>query len=83
MGETQWRIRFEAADVLNSFMQKYHSELSVYDKMSEREWMHFDIIFKSLMDDLRLIVDYNFQLIQIRDSASLEQLDAAMMGEHA
>ena len=72
----------EAADVLNSFMQKYHSELSVYDKMSEREWMHFDIIFKSLMDDLRLIVDYNFQLIQIRDSASLEQLDAAMMGEH-
>lgn len=73
---------FEAVDVLNSFIQKYHSGLSVYDKMSEREWMHFDTIFKSLMDDLLLIADYNFQLIQLRDSASLEQLDTAMMGEH-
>lgn len=72
----------EAANILNAFMQKYHSGLSVDEKMSEREWMHFDTVFKSLIDDLRLITDYNFQLVQLRDSASLEQLDAAMMGEH-
>lgn len=72
----------EAANAVNAFMQKYHSGLSLDGKMSNREWLHFDTIFRSLVEDLQLIADYNFQLIQLRDSASLEQIDAAMMGEH-
>ena len=50
--------------------------------MTEREWMPFDNEFKSLMDELSLIVGYNGLLTQMCDSASLEQLDAAMMTEH-
>ena len=50
--------------------------------MTEREWMSFDNEFKSLMDELSLIAGYNGLLTQMCDSASLEQLDAAMMTEH-
>ena len=67
---------------INSFMEKYHPGLSVTSQMTEREWMTFDKEFKSLIDDLSLIADYNSLLTQMCDSASLEQLDAAMMTEH-
>ena len=67
---------------INSFMEKYHPGLSVTPQMTERELMSFDNEFKSLMDDLSLIADYNGLLSQMCDSASLEQLDAAMMTEH-
>lgn len=67
---------------INSFMEKYHPGLSVTPQMTERELMSFDNEFKLLMDDLSLIADYNGLLSQMCDSASLEQLDAAMMTEH-
>ena len=67
---------------INSFMAKYHLGLNVTPQMTERECMSFDNEFKSLMDDLSLIANYNGLLAQICDSASLEQLDAAMMNEH-
>ena len=67
---------------INSFMEKYHPGLSVTSQMTERELMSFDNEFKSLMDDLSLIADYNGLLSQMCDSASLEQLDAAIMTEH-
>lgn len=71
-----------ASELVNSHMAKYHPELKLSPKMSEREWLHFDTIFKQLINDLRLIADYNHQLVVLRDSASLEQIDAAMMAEH-
>lgn len=67
---------------INSFMAKYYPALNVSPEMTEREWMSFDNEFKSLMDDLSLIAGYNGLLAQMCDSASLEQLDAAMMAEH-
>ena len=67
---------------INSFMAKYHPGLNVTPQMTEREWMSFDNEFKSLIDDLSLIANYNSLLTQMCDSASLEQLDAAMMTEH-
>lgn len=67
---------------VNSFMAKYHPGLSVTPQMTEREWLSFDNEFKSLIEDLSLIADYNGLLAQMCDSASLEQLDAAMMSEH-
>ena len=67
---------------INSFLAKYHPGLNVTPQMTEREWMSFDNEFKSLMDDLSLIGSYNGLLTQMCDSASLEQLDAAMMTEH-
>ena len=67
---------------INSFMNKYHPSLHITTHMTEREWMLFDNEFKSLMDDLSIIADYNELLAQMCDSASLEQLDAAMMNEH-
>lgn len=67
---------------INSFMEKHHSGLKVSPLMSERDWMTFDTEFKSLMTDLDVIASYNKLLVQMRDSASLEQLDAAMMAEH-
>mgnify|MGYP003303064631 CR=1 FL=1 len=51
--------------------------------MSDREWMEFDNRFKALIDDFCLITTYNKLLKEICESASLEQLDAAMIGEHA
>ena len=68
--------------IINSFMEKYHPGLSVTSQMTEREWMTFDNEFRSLIDDFCLIADYNSLLTQMCDSASLEQLDAAMMTEH-
>lgn len=67
---------------INSFMANYRPGLNVTPQMTEREWMSFDNEFKSLIDDLSLIVDYNRLLAQMCESASLEQLDAAMMTEH-
>jgi very-short-patch-repair endonuclease/RecA/RadA recombinase len=67
---------------INSFLAKYHPGLNVTPQMTERAWMSFNNEFKSLMDDLSLIGSYNGLLTQMCDSASLEQLDAAMMTEH-
>ena len=72
-----------AIKTVNSFMEKYHPGLSIALVMSDREWMQFDNRFKSLMDDLSLIATYDGLLKDMCESASLEQLDAAMMGEHA
>ena len=71
-----------AIKTVNSFMEKYHPGLSIALVMSDREWMQFDNRFKSLMDDLSLIATYDGLLKDMCESASLEQLDAAMMGEH-
>ncbi len=68
--------------VLNAFMKKHHPDLQTTSKMSEREWLHFETVFKKLIADLQIIADYNHQLNVLRDSVSLEQLDAAMMAEH-
>lgn len=70
-------------NVLNQFGEKYNIGTKVNANMSEREWMHFDNVFTSIMADLKHIADYNFLLLKIQDSASLEQLDAAMLTEHA
>lgn len=72
----------EAAQSLNSSMEKYHIGLSVTPELSEREWMDFDAGFKSIMGNLSLIANYNNQLTELCNSASLEQLDAALMAEH-
>lgn len=71
-----------AIKTVNSFMEKYHPGLSIALVMSDREWMQFDNRFKSLMDDLSLIATYDSLLKEVCESASLEQLDAAMIGEH-
>lgn len=71
-----------AIKTVNSFMEKYHPGLSIALVISDREWMQFDNRFKSLMDDLSLIATYDGLLKDMCESASLEQLDAAMMGEH-
>ena len=79
------RIMAESEDEvlsINTFMAKYHFGLEVSPQMTEREWMDFDTKFKSIMDDMKLIASYNTQLKDLCDSASLEQLDAAMMTEH-
>ena len=83
----RWRKRViadmkEATHVVNSFMEKYQSGLLLSTEMSERDWMQFDNGFRTLMDDYSLIACYNTLLAQVCDSASLEQLDAAMMAEH-
>lgn len=67
---------------INSFLARYHQGLSLNLHMSERDWMNFDTEFKSLIYDFSLIADYNNRLESICNSASLEQLDAAMMNEH-
>lgn len=84
-GRWQKRITSEVENevqLVNSFMSKYHTGLEVSSYMSEREWMDFDTKYKSLMDKLSLIAVYNTKLVELCDSASLEQLDAAMMAEH-
>lgn len=83
----RWAERiFEGSEastqIVNAFMEKYHPGLKIHPKMTEREWMDFDNGYKSIIDNLSLIANYNSLLKQICDSASLEQLDAAMMGEH-
>ncbi|UKK54458.1 AAA domain-containing protein [Prevotella sp. E2-28] len=67
---------------INSFQEKHHLGLEVSPQMTEREWLDFDTKFKSIMNDMKLIASYNAQLTELCDSASLEQLDAAMMAEH-
>ena len=71
-----------AINEINSFLEKYQPGLSVTMSTSDREWMQFDNTFRSLMDDLKLIATYDSLLKEVCESASLEQLDAAMMGEH-
>ena len=71
-----------AVPKINTFLTKYQPSLSVAFSMSDREWMQFDTTFKSLMDNLKLIASYDSLLKEVCESASLEQLDAAMMGEH-
>lgn len=83
----RWRKRViagmeEATRIVNSFIKKYQPGLSLSPDMSERNWMQFDNGFRTLMDDYSLIAGYNSLLAQVCDSASLEQLDAAMMAEH-
>lgn len=67
---------------INVFLEKYHPGLSVAPQMSERESISFDTGFKTLINDLSLIADYNRLLAEMCDSVSLEQLDAALMTEH-
>lgn len=83
----RWRNRITeklliAIKMVNSFMEKYRPGLSLAVTMSVREWMQFDNSYKSLMDDLILIATYDGLLKEICESASLEQMDAAMIGEH-
>lgn len=83
----RWRKRIQkqlqaCSVIVNLFVDKYYPGLVVSPQMSEREWMYFDGEFVKLCDDLNLILDYNKQLIQLCDSASLEQIDAAMLKEH-
>lgn len=86
--KTKWEKRIvdsieSATRILNNFVQKYHhAGLAATPSMSEREWMQFETVYKSLINDLQIIADYNIQLSLIRDSASLESIDAAMMLEH-
>lgn len=68
--------------IINTFMKNHHTGVNVTPKMIEREWMNFETIFKPLVADLHIIADYNKKLKDLSDSASLEQLDAAMMAEH-
>ena len=67
---------------INAFLTKFNSSLRLSTSISERDWMDYMAEFKSLIKDLRLIAEYNKYLNDICDSASLEQLDAAMMEEH-
>ena len=83
----RWKNRitesgFKAIKTIISFLEKYHHSLSIALAMTDREWMQFDNRFRSLMDDLSLIANYDGLLKKVCESASLEQLDAAMMGEH-
>lgn len=71
-----------SAQLVNTFMDKYHPGLMISPQMTEREWMDFDNSYKSFVGDLSLIAHYNGMLKQVCDSVSLEQLDAAMMGDH-
>lgn len=71
-----------ATQVINSFLMRYQPSLSLTIHLIDREWMQFEPVFKSLMDDLKLIASYDSLLKEICESASLEQLDAAMMVEH-
>ncbi|MBR1834796.1 MAG: AAA family ATPase [Bacteroidales bacterium] len=67
---------------INSFTEKYNPKLTIKPQMSEREWLSFDGEFNKLCYDLALIIEYKHELLKLSDSASLEQLDAAMMNEH-
>ncbi len=72
----------KSVKLINDFMEEHHQDLRIKSKISQRELTHFDTVFKNLIEDLHLIADYNHQLVLLRDSASLEQLDEAMMTEH-
>ena len=72
----------ERIDIINIFLEKYQQPLSIAISISDREWMQFETSFKSLIDDLKIIANYNKLLNEVCESVSLEQLDAAMLGEH-
>lgn len=69
-------------ETVNSFLEKYNQGLSIDRSANDREWMQFDNAFKLLMDHLSQIATYDGLLKDVCESVSLEQLDAAMMGEH-
>ncbi len=72
----------KAINSINSFLEKYQQSFSLSKSMSDREWMQFGNMFNSTMHDLGLIVRYDSLLKEVCESVSLEQLDAAMIGEH-
>ena len=72
----------EDIDTINLFLEKYQPKHSIAITFSDREWMQFETSFKSLTDDLKIIASYNSLLEEVCESVSLEQLDAAMLGEH-
>ncbi len=72
----------ETSETVNSFLEKYYQGLSIDRSANDREWMQFDNGFKLLMDHLSQIATYDGLLKDVCESVSLEQLDAAMMGEH-
>lgn len=71
----------DCGEIVNSFVDKYYPGLIVTPQMSDREWMYYDGEFVKLCDNLNLILEYKKQLTQLCDSASLEQVDAAMLKE--
>lgn len=72
----------EHARLVNRFIEKHHLGMTFDAQMSEREWMPLDTKFRALIKDIIIIAKYNCMLVKVCDSASLEQLDAAMMTEH-
>ena len=79
--KTTEQIR-KTSETVNSFLEKYYQGLSIDRSANDREWMQFDNVFKLLMDHLSQIATYDGLLKDVCESVSLEQLDAAMMGEH-
>ena len=70
MFRSKWENRFmesveRACETVSLFMIKHRHELKLSPKMSEREWMHFDNIFKQLIYDLLLITTINCLFCEI------------------
>lgn len=72
-----------AVQNLNATMRAFRQDIVVTETMSERERTHYDLICQELIADLRQIADYNFLLRQLRESASLEQIDQILLRDHA
>ena len=72
----------EAVQSINSFTARYYPGHVITSDISERDWIQFDNSFKLAIKDFSLIANYNSLLKEVCNSASLEQLDAAMMVEH-
>lgn len=67
---------------LNVALMPIRPDLNLSEMMSERERTHYDLIFQELLSEIKQIADYNFLLHQLRDSASLEQLDQMLLRDH-
>lgn len=72
-----------AINNLNAAMQPFRKDLVATDKMSEREKTHYDLVCQELLFELKQIADYNFLLRQLRESASLEQVDQVLLRDHS
>lgn len=72
-----------AVIALNTAMHPFRSDLIATELMSERERTHYDLICQELISNLKQIADYNFLLRQLRESASLEQLDQMLLRDHS
>lgn len=86
--KTRWEKNLEesatkAFEGMNHFMAQFNDALQAYPDMTEREWMHFKNVYTTITGDLHKIADYNYLMAQLRDNASLEQLDVSMVGSHA